>query len=268
MSASDDFRIPPRTAVDLNEIPTAVDPLPGKTMTIARTAELIDELRELQKVLWAEHQHRVLVVLQARDGGGKDGTVRNVFGSLNPQGVRVASFKEPTAPELARDYLWRVHAQVPADGEIVIFNRSHYEDVLVTLVHGLITKAECKQRYPQIRAFESLLVDEGTTIVKFFLHISKDEQRARLQARVDDPTKHWKFSETDLKERDLWPWYQSAYDTMIRETSTGIAPWYVIPANHKWFRDHAIATVMVDTLRDLHPEYPKGNPGLKGLIID
>lgn len=228
---------------------------------------LSKRLRDLQELLYAEHRHRLLVVLQAMDTGGKDGTIRGVFDRTNPQGVKVASFKRPTERELAHDYLWRVHPHVPGNGEIGIFNRSHYEDVLVVRVHDLVPKARWERRYEHITAFEKLLADEGTTILKFYLHISKDEQRRRLQARLDRPTKHWKFSMGDLKERALWDDYMAAYEAALSRTSTAWAPWFVIPANHKWYRNLVISRIVVDTLEGLDMQYPPAEPGLNEVVI-
>ena len=194
-------------------------------------------LAELQDVLYAQGEHRLLVVLQAMDTGGKDGTIRHVFNEVDPIGVRMQSFKKPTERELAHDYLWRVHPHVPGDGEVVVFNRSHYEDVLVVRVHGWVDDATARRRFGHIRDFERLLVDEGTTIVKLFLHISEDEQRERLQARLDEPDKRWKFSTGDLAERKRWDDYQRVYTEAIQETSTEDAPWYVVPADRKWYRN-------------------------------
>ncbi len=222
-----------------------------------RLAELNGELEELQEMLYAERKHKVLIVLQAMDTGGKDGTIRHVFEGVNPLGVRVASFKVPTSIELDHDYLWRVHQQTPGKGEMVIFNRSHYEDVLVVRVHQLVPEGVWKKRYEQINHFEKLLADEGTTILKFFLHISKEEQKARLQSRLDDARKQWKFSSGDLAERKLWQDYMQAYEEVLSRTSSEWAPWYIVPANRKWYRNLVVASVVVDTLRNLKMEYPK-----------
>jgi PPK2 family polyphosphate:nucleotide phosphotransferase len=229
--------------------------------------DLNKRLERLQEVLWAEHRHRVLVVLQATDTGGKDGTIRSVFDGVNPQGVRVASFKKPTELELAHDYLWRVHAQVPGDGEITIFNRSHYEDVLVVRVHDLVPEKRWRARYAHINAFERLLADEGTTNVKFFLHISNDEQRERLQARLDNADKHWKFSLGDLDERKRWNEYQAAFADMLTETSTEFAPWYVVPADRKWYRDLVVSSVLIDTLESLNLNYPENKEDLSNVTV-
>lgn len=230
--------------------------------------QLNKRLEELQELLWADRRHRLLVVLQAMDTGGKDGTIRKVFEGVNPVGVRVASFKQPTPPELAHDYLWRVHPHVPGDGEIVIFNRSHYEDVLVVRVHQLIPQSRWEKRFQHIVEFEKLLAEEGTTIVKLFLHISKDEQRQRLQARIDDPTKHWKFSLGDLDERKLWDDYQRAYEDTLSYTSTTFAPWYIVPANRKWYRDLVIASVLVQTLEGMDLRYPNPDQDVSGMVVE
>ncbi len=230
--------------------------------------QLNDRLEELQELLYADGRHRLLVVLQATDTGGKDGTISSVFDGVNPLGVKVASFKRPTDQELAHDYLWRIHPQVPGNGEIVIFNRSHYEDVLVVRVHGLVPKERWSRRYQQIADFERLLVEEGTTIVKFFLHISKDEQKQRLQDRLDNPSKHWKFALGDLEERKLWDQYQEAFEEAISRTSTAEAPWYVVPANRKWYRDLVVAQVLIETLEKLDLHYPTSKEDLTGVVID
>jgi PPK2 family polyphosphate:nucleotide phosphotransferase len=230
-------------------------------------AELNDRLEALQLAMYAEGKHRLLVVIQAMDAGGKDGTIRSVFGGVNPQGVKVACFKAPTPPELAHDFLWRVHPHVPGNGEIVIFNRSHYEDVLIVRVHGLVPEARWRARYQHIRAFEQMLADEGTHIVKFFLHISKDEQRERMQERIDDPNKRWKFNARDLEERQHWDDYMAAYAEALAATSTGTAPWYVIPADRNWYRDLVVSQILVDTLESLCIELPEADPKVAGLRV-
>jgi PPK2 family polyphosphate:nucleotide phosphotransferase len=201
------------------------------------------------------------------DTSGKDGTIRHVFEGVNPQGVQVASFKIPTTDELDHDYLWRAHACVPAKGEIVIFNRSHYEDVLIVRVHNLVPTEVWKRRYKQIRDFEKMLVEEGTTIIKFFLHISSDEQKERLQARLEDPEKRWKFNSGDLLERKRWDEYMAAYEDAIRETSTDVAPWNIVPSNQNWYRNLVVAQTIVDTLKGLKMEYPQPREDLKGIVI-
>jgi PPK2 family polyphosphate:nucleotide phosphotransferase len=240
----------------------------GKEEGLKAVAKLNEKLQELQELLYAEGKHKVLVVLQAMDTGGKDGAIRRVFDGVNPQGVKVASFKVPTSEEMAHDFLWRAHKVVPANGELVVFNRSHYEDVLVVRVHNYVPKEVWSKRYEQINAFEKMLAENGTTILKFFLHISKDEQKERLQARLDDPSKHWKFSLGDLGERKLWNDYQAAYEDALNKTSTEYAPWYVVPANRKWYRDLVISTVLVDALKDLKMKYPEPKDDLNGVVIE
>ena len=230
--------------------------------------ELTDELEALQELLFAERKQKVLIVLQGMDTSGKDGTIRHVFEGVNPQGVQVAGFKVPTAEELAHDYLWRVHKQTPGSGEIVIFNRSHYEDVLVVRVHGFVSPEVWSRRYAQINDFERLLHEEGTTILKFFLHIDLDEQKERLQARLDEPDKRWKFNLGDLKERKRWPEYIQAYEAVLSKTSTPWAPWYIVPANRKWYRNLVVASVIVETLKGLKMKTPEPEEDLEGVVID
>lgn len=261
------LRVDPGTEVHLEDWPTRVDVGVPKDQVLAATAVLNARLEDLQERLYADGRHKALVVLQATDTGGKDGTIRNVFDGVNPTGVRVASFKKPTDHELAHDYLWRVHQQTPGNGEIVIFNRSHYEDVLIVRVHNLVPKSRWEKRYGHIRHFEQLLADEGTLIVKLFLHISKDEQRQRLQDRVDTPEKQWKFALADLDERKHWASYQRAYATMLTETSTAHAPWYVIPSDAKKTRDLLVSYVLVEALSRLDLRYPEPEPGVTGLVV-
>lgn len=261
------YRVQPGQAVDLSEWDTRENE--GLNKSVGRKAALLlnDQLEADQELLWAEDKHKVLVVIQATDTGGKDGTIRHVFDGVNPQGVRVASFKKPTENELAHDYLWRVHNHTPSTGEMVVFNRSHYEDVLVVRVHDYVPEERWQRRYRHIRDFEQMLADEGTTIVKFFLHISKDEQAERLQSRLDEPEKHWKFSTGDLEERKYWDDYQTAFTDMLAETSADQAPWYVIPADRKWFRNLLISRIMVDTLGSLNMQFPEPEPGLEDIVI-
>lgn len=253
------YRIRPGTKVRLKDF----DPNDsgefrgGKEEGQAELEKLNTELERLQESLYAEGKHKVLIVLQGMDTSGKDGVIRSVFDGVNPQGVRVACFKVPTAEELAHDYLWRVHKMTPGKGEIVIFNRSHYEDVLVVRVHELVPELIWKKRYDQINAFERLLVEEGTTILKFFLHIDPEEQKQRLLDRLADPSKHWKFNPGDLKERALWEQYTQAYEDVLSKTSTDWAPWYVIPANKKWYRDLIISRILVETLQSLDIQLPQ-----------
>ncbi|HVZ61406.1 MAG TPA: PPK2 family polyphosphate kinase, partial [Terriglobales bacterium] len=216
--------------------------------------------------LYAEHKHKVLMVLQALDCGGKDGTIEHVFKGVNPQGVRVAAFKAPTPIELDHDYLWRVHRQTPGRGEITIFNRSHYEDVLAVRVHDLVPKKVWRRRYQQINDFERMLAEEGVTIVKFYLHISKDEQRKRQRERLKDPRKKWKFNAGDLQDRELWGGYMKAYEEALSETSTDWAPWYVVPANHNWYRNLVVASVLVETLERLKMSYPAPKIDVKKML--
>jgi PPK2 family polyphosphate:nucleotide phosphotransferase len=215
------------------------------------------KLAHQQALLYADRKHSVLVVLQAPDAGGKDGTVNHVFNALNPQGTSVVGFKQPTPIELAHDFLWRVHPHAPGRGEMAIFNRSHYEDVLVTRVHKLINKATWTARYRCIREFETGLIDNGTTILKFFLHISKEEQLARFADRLEDPKRNWKISESDYTERALWDDYIAAFEDAINATSTREAPWYIIPSNHKWFRNLAVSQIMADTMEALGMAFPR-----------
>jgi PPK2 family polyphosphate:nucleotide phosphotransferase len=226
-------------------------------------------LKDLQERLWAEDRQRILVVLQGLDASGKGGTIEHVMGAFNPLGCTVHSFKVPTELELAHDYLWRVHARTPAAGEIAIFDRSHYEDVLAVRVLGLVPEERWRRRYDHINAFERLLTDEGTTILKFFLHISREEQRTRFQARVDDPEKRWKFRFGDLESRTRWADYVAAYEEALSRCSTPWAPWYVIPADRKWFRNLAVAQIVADTIEDLDPRFPEpADPIPEGFRIE
>ena len=265
----DKYRVKPGMKVNLAEWdPEDSSEFKGsKAEGLAKNAKLNVRLEELQNLLYAEHKHKLLVVLQGMDTSGKDGVISKVFDGVNPQGVRVASFKVPTTEELDHDYLWRVHKVVPAKGEMVIFNRSHYEDVLVVRVHKLVSPQLCKDRYKQIADFEKLLADNGTTILKFFLNINMDEQKKRLQERLDDPTKTWKFNPGDLDERKLWPDYVKAYEDALEKTSTEKAPWYIVPANRKWYRDLVIATLLVEALEKLEMKYPAPPENLKDIVI-
>jgi PPK2 family polyphosphate:nucleotide phosphotransferase len=232
-----------------------------------QTDALRDELIALQERLYAERKQSLLIVLQAMDTAGKDGVISKVFSGVNPQGVRVAHFEKPSSLELSHDYLWRAHAAAPKRGEICIFNRSHYEDVLVVRVQKLVPKAVWKRRYRHITEFERMLNDEGTQIVKLCLMISKDEQRARLQARIDDAEKVWKFDPNDLVQREKWADYMVAYADAIRETDRGFAPWHIIPANFKWFRDWAVMRILVQRLRDMSPQLPKPSVDAASVVI-
>jgi PPK2 family polyphosphate:nucleotide phosphotransferase len=229
---------------------------------------LAETLDKLQDLLYANRSAKVLLVLQGMDTSGKDGTVRWVFGRTSPLGVKVASFKAPTEEERARDFLWRCHQVVPAAGELMVWNRSHYEDVLVPVVNQWIDKTRTAKRYAHINQFESLLSDTGTTVLKCMLHISADEQKARLQARLDDPSKHWKFSLGDLEVRKQWGDYMKAYEKALQATSSTLAPWYVIPADNKLHRNLMIAELLIDTLKGLHLKPPPANPALKSLKVE
>jgi len=264
------FRVTPGTAVDLSSFPTtAPDRKKSSKKRAAGALQAHNErLGELQQMLYAEAKRKVLVVLQGMDTSGKDGTISHVFRSLNPLGVKVANFRRPNDAELAHDYLWRVHRRTPGLGEITIFNRSHYEDVLVVRVHELVPEPVWRRRYGHLRDFERLLVDEDTVIRKFFLHISKDEQRRRLQERIDNPAKHWKFEHGDIEERKRWDDYRSAYAEALSATSTEAAPWYVVPADQKWYRNLVISKVLVETLDALDMHYPPPGEGFAKMTIE
>jgi len=223
----------------------------------ARLEENISRMEDLQYRLYAESRRALLIVLQGMDASGKDGTVRHVMSGLNPQGCHVTSFKVPSAEEASHDFLWRIHQAVPAHGEIGIFNRSHYEDVLVVRVHELVPKSVWSARYDEINAFEKLLTENGVTILKFFLHISKQEQKERLEARLQDSTRNWKISPADFKERERWGDYVKAYEAVLSRCSTSAIPWFVIPSNKKWFRNLAVSQIIVETLEQMNPKFPK-----------
>jgi PPK2 family polyphosphate:nucleotide phosphotransferase len=216
----------------------------------------VERLGKLQYLLYAQGNQSLLVVLQALDAGGKDGVIRHVFSGTNPQGTFVFGFKQPSKEELAHDFLWREHLRAPGKGDFVIFNRSHYEDVLVVRVHNLVPESVWSKRYDQINDFEAMLSHNGTTIVKFFLHISPEEQLSRFKQRLDDPSRQWKISESDYSERELWSKYMDAYDDAIAKTSTKQAPWYIIPANHKWFRNLAVSQIIADTMEEMGLKLP------------
>lgn len=229
----------------------------GKAKAKAATAEYIEQLRSLQDRLYAGAGRALLIVLQGMDTSGKDSTIKHVMSGVNPQGCRVATFKQPTRQELAHDFLWRVHREAPEKGYIGIFNRSHYEDVLITRVHGLISDKEARQRWRHINAFEELLRDQGTAVLKFFLYISRDEQKRRLEKRIRDPHKRWKFSRDDIEERKRWDDYMAAFEDVLSATSTEDAPWYIVPANRKWYRDLVVAETVVGVLEDMKLQYPQ-----------
>ncbi|MFN8019356.1 MAG: polyphosphate kinase 2 family protein [Acidimicrobiales bacterium] len=263
------WRVAPGEHLDLTDRdPGATPGAPGdKDAVEAVLPELVERLSSWQERLWAEHRQSLLVVLQAMDAGGKDGTIRKVFTGVNPQGVRVTSFKQPSAEELAHDFLWRIHQRVPAQGEIGVFNRSHYEDVLVVRVDEIVPEAVWRPRYEAIRHFEAGLHAAGTRVVKLFLHISKEEQAERFRARLDDPAKRWKFAAGDLDVRAKWDAYQEAYADALAATSTDECPWHVIPADAKWYRNWAVLQVLLATLEDMAPEFPPEEPGLDDLVI-
>ncbi len=255
----DCYRVKPGSQFNLNDW----DPNDNSVFSMGKKEgrkhllQLNETLEALQELLYAEGKRKILIVLQAMDAAGKDGTIRHVFEGVNPQGVRVASFKQPTSKELAHDYLWRVHQQTPGKGEIVIFNRSHYEDVLVVRVHNFAPEAVWLKRFDHINNFERMLADEGTTILKFFLHIDLEEQKERFQARLDEPDKNWKFNPVDLKDRKLWPDFMKAYEDVFSKTSTEWAPWYIVPANRKWYRNLVIGTIIIEKLKSLNMAIPK-----------
>ena len=257
MDYRDAFFVKPKHAVHLGRIdPDFSGDHSTEASAASHTARAVDTLGKLQPMLAAQKQHALLIVLQGMDAAGKDGTVKHVFLALNPIGVSTVAFKEPTPVEQEHDFLWRVHAHTPGKGEIAIFNRSHYEDVLVPRVHGQIDEAAWTERYKSIKAFERGLAAAGTSVLKFFLHISRHEQLERFKERLEDPTHNWKISESDYVERERWNDYQHAYEDALAATSTKRAPWYVIPSNHKWFRNLAISEIVAATLEDLHLAYP------------
>jgi len=262
------WRIAPRTRPHLGRInPAATPSAPGdETATKKATATLFGKLIKYHEWLRAEARQSMLVVLQAMDTGGKDGTIKHVFSGLNPEGLEVAYFKQPTDEELAHDFLWRVHQRTPRDGHIGIFNRSHYEDVLAVRVHKLVPESVWHPRYAAIRDFERNLTESGAHIVKLMLHISRQEQARRLRARLQDPEKRWKFDVNDVKERAHWDEYMAAYEDAIRETSTEQEPWYVVPADAKWYRNWVVTTILLETLRSMAPKFPK-EPDLRGVVI-
>ncbi len=252
------FRLKPGIKIELKDSdPSSTGEFEGdKKAGLQAVRGLLQELDSLQELLYAEHKHKVLIVLQGMDASGKDGTIRRVFEGVNPQGVRVASFKPPTPLELDHDYLWRIHKQAPGNGEMVIFNRSHYEDVLTVRVHRLVPAKVWRARYKQINDFERMLNQEGTLILKFFLNIGFEEQKSRLRERLEDDTKQWKYDPNDLKERALWKQYMQAYEDALNKTDTDYAPWYVVPSDHKWFRDWVVAGTLVQALKALNMHYP------------
>ena len=259
IGALERYLVKPGDKVDLAKIDSGERTLfqgGGKDDFEPQFDELQDQLQTLQKKLYAQNKHRILVVMQAMDTGGKDGCIKHVFSRIDPQGIHVYSFKKPSAEELAHDFLWRVHPKVPSTGQLVIFNRSHYEDIVAVRVKKLFPDEVWKRRQRHVAEFERMLAEEGTTIVKIFLHISKDEQKRRLQSRIDNPAKHWKIHPDDLTDRARWSDFMTAYEEVIGKTSTDQAPWYVVPADRKWYRNLCVARIMLDTLKKLEMEFP------------
>ena len=271
IGALERYLVKPGDKVDLAKIDTGERTLfqgGGKDDFEPQFDELQDQLQTLQKKLYAQNKHRILVVMQAMDTGGKDGCIKHVFSRIDPQGIHVYSFKKPSAEELAHDFLWRVHPKVPSTGQLVIFNRSHYEDIVAVRVKKLFPDEVWKRRQRHVAEFERMLAEEGTTIVKIFLHISKDEQKRRLQSRIDNPAKHWKIHPDDLTDRARWSDFMTAYEEVIGKTSTDQAPWYVVPADRKWYRNLCVARIMLDTLKKLEMEFPPIDWDPKALKIE
>jgi PPK2 family polyphosphate:nucleotide phosphotransferase len=261
------LRVEPGKRLDLAHLDCSATFGREKSKAEDALAANLARLTDLQERIYAEAKHAVLIVLQGIDAAGKDGTIAAIAGAFNPQGTTVTSFKVPTPEEAAHDFLWRVHAAVPGKRQIGIFNRSHYEQVLIVRVHNLEPEEAWRRHYGEIRDWERMLTDEGVTILKFFLAIDKDEQRQRFQERVDDPTKRWKFAMGDLEERKLWDGYQAAFQEMLTETSTDYAPWYVIPANRNWLRNLAVSEIVADVIDELNPQYPEPEAGIEGLKV-
>lgn len=254
--------------VHLKDIPSEIETGYDKKSAYQRIAENATVMAGLARTLYAENKRSILLVLQGMDTAGKDGTIRAVMRGMNPRSCQVVSFKRPSEEELDHDFLWRVHRRVPRRGNIGIFNRSHYEDVLIVRVHSLVPPSVWKHRYDSINEFEKLLHENGTRIVKCFLHISKDTQRKRLQARLDDPAKHWKFNLADLAERKLWDDYHDAYESALEKCSTKYAPWYVIPSDKKWCRNLIVSELMRETLENLDPKVPEPDADFDGIVVE
>ena len=266
---SDTHKIQPNSTFNIHDLPTDGKTFfPDRDQAEAEFKNGRKQLAELQSRLYAEGKQKLLVVFQAMDAGGKDSGIRKVFSGVNPQGVVVSSFKVPSKEELAHDFLWRIHNRVPGTGKIGVFNRSHYEDVLVVRVHDIVPETVWRPRYEQINQFEKLLHDTGTRILKFFLHISKDEQKERFQDRLDFPEKNWKFSVDDLRKRTYWNDYMDAYQEMMQQCSTEHAPWYAIPANQKWYRNWAIMNDILSTLKEMDPQYPPPEDDIEGIVVE
>ena len=259
MINTNDYKVAHGSSVKLDSWTTRYDGNLTKKEVNEEFSSLMEKLQKLQELLYADSSRALLVVLQAMDAAGKDSTIKNVFGPINPQGCKVVSFKSPNGTELAHDYLWRVHQNVPRKGHIGVFNRSHYEDVLIVRVKELAPLDSIKKRYEHINDFETLLNDEGTRVIKFFLHISNEYQREQLQERLDTPEKLWKFSPADIPERMRWNDYQKAYEKVLEKCTTPEAPWYIVPAERKWFRNFLVAKVLVETLESMNLKYPEAN---------
>lgn len=267
------FMVTPGDKISLNDLSATTNPeytgtYQKKGETKKPLKKLHKRMLKLQELLYAESQRALLIILQGMDTCGKDGTIRKVMAGINVQGCEVVNFKVPSADEISRDFLWRAHKAVPRKGMIGIFNRSHYEDVLVVRVHDLVPESVWKQRYQQINDFEKMLVENGTVVLKFFLHISKDEQKERLESRINDPTKHWKITEADIRERAYWDDYMQAYEAVLQKCSTDWAPWYIIPANKKWYRNIVVTERIVETLEKLNMNFPKPNSDVSTLYVD
>ncbi|MFK7767919.1 MAG: polyphosphate kinase 2 family protein [Mariniblastus sp.] len=263
------YVIKPGSKVKLTDIPSRIqDSSYDKKSAYKKIASNAVEMAELAKKLYAENKRSILLVLQGMDTAGKDGTIRSVMRGMNPTSCQVNSFKKPSEEELDHDFLWRVHKVVPRRGNIGIFNRSHYEDVLIVRVHSLVPKSRWQKRYELINDFEKLLEETDTTIVKCFLHISKETQRERLQARLDDESKHWKFNMGDLSERKIWDDYQKAYEVALEKCSTDHAPWHVIPSDRKWYRNLVVSELLKKTLEDLDPQFPEPEANYDGLVVE
>ncbi len=262
------YRVLPGKPISLSDFdPNTSEHYKKKKDVEAELEKHSKRISKLQERLYAENQRSLLIVLQAMDTGGKDGTIKNVFSGVNPQGCQVWSFKKPSPEETSHDFLWRYHYRAPQRGMITIFNRSHYEDVLVVRVHNLVPEDVWRKRYHTINEFEQMLTFNNITVVKFYLHISKDEQKRRLESRLENPDKRWKFSSSDIQERRLWDDYQLAFEEAINNCSTDYAPWYVVPANNKWYRNLVIARTLADTLEAMNPQYPPAEEGLENIVI-
>ena len=269
MNYSKRFVVEPGAKVKPRKIdPSFIDPDLTERDALAETKKLCKKLRKLQTSLYSEKQRSVLIVLQALDTAGKDGVINHVLGAMNPLSCRIASFKKPGPEAAAHNYLWRVSIFLPEKGEVVIFNRSHYEDVLVVKVHNLVPKDHASKRYHQLNSFEHYLTDNDTRVLKFFLHISKDEQKSRLEERLQDPTRHWKFSLKDVEERGYWSAYRRAYETVLTKCSTEWAPWHIVPANKKWYRNLVVAQTIVQTLSDFKMAYPEPQVDISKIVIE